>query len=127
MTSNLLIENCTATHESARGIFPIKVSLVPGRKRIAVLRPRVGLDFSTYRDLIAEARGVYDVGMCGLVLDLCETPSISSSGLVALHNIVVSLSVDTERAAIGIAEVNERVRKMERRLARLENTGQQTK
>ncbi len=41
--------------------------------------------------------------------------------LVSMHNIVVSLSVDTERAAINIAAMNKRVSKLEKRLKTLED------
>ena len=41
--------------------------------------------------------------------------------LVSMHNVVVSLSVDTERAAINIAAVNKRVSKLEKRLKTLED------
>jgi hypothetical protein len=42
--------------------------------------------------------------------------------LVAMHNIVISLSVDTERAAVNIAELNKKVSKLELRIAELEAT-----
>lgn len=42
--------------------------------------------------------------------------------LLSLHNIVVSLSVDTERAAIGIARLESRLGKLERRLAAMERS-----
>jgi hypothetical protein len=41
--------------------------------------------------------------------------------LASLHNVVISLSVDTERAAINIAAVNKRVSKLEKRLKKLED------
>ena len=41
--------------------------------------------------------------------------------LASLHNVIISLSVDTERAAININEVNKRVSKLERRLKKLED------
>ena len=40
--------------------------------------------------------------------------------LVAIENVLVSLSVDTERSAIGLAEIDGRIRKIERRLVALE-------
>lgn len=47
------------------------------------------------------------------------------SFVAALENIVVSLAVDTERSAIGIAELNERVAGLERRISSLESTTKQ--
>ena len=87
----MLIENSVRKHGQARGILPITVSSIPGRKRIAVLRPHGSLCAATYRDLIAEAKKLYDAGMRCILLDLCETPYIGFSGLVALHNIAVML------------------------------------
>ena len=43
----------------------------------------------------------------------------------ALENIVVSLAVDTERSAIGIAELNERMAGLERRVSLLERPAKQ--
>lgn len=40
--------------------------------------------------------------------------------LFSMHNVMISLSVDTERAAINIAEVNKRISKLEKRLKKLE-------
>ncbi len=40
--------------------------------------------------------------------------------VAALENIIVSLAVDTERSAIGIAELNERMAGLERRVSFLE-------
>ena len=87
----MLTENTVRMHGQARGILPITASSITGRKRIAVLRPRGSLDASTYRDLIVEAKKLYDAGMRYILLDLCETPYIGFSGLVALHNIALML------------------------------------
>jgi hypothetical protein len=43
--------------------------------------------------------------------------------LAAMHNIVISLSVDTERSAINIAEMDKRMAKLESRVADLEKAG----
>ena len=40
--------------------------------------------------------------------------------LVAVENSLVSLAVDTEKSAIGIADLDSRIRKIERRLVNLE-------
>jgi hypothetical protein len=87
----MLTENTVREHEQARRILPITVSSIPGRKRIAVLRPHGSLCAATYRDLIAEAKKLYDAGVRWFLLDLGETPYIGFSGLVALHNIAVML------------------------------------
>lgn len=90
----MLTENTVRMHGQARGTLPITVSSITGRKRIAVLRPRGSLDASTYRDLITEAKKLCDAGVRYILLDLCETPYIGVSGLVALHNIGLMLQGD---------------------------------
>lgn len=87
----MLAENTARKHGQARGILPITVSSIPGRKRIAVLRPHRSLYASTYQDLITEAKKLYDAGMRCILLDLSQTPYVGCSGLVALHNIAVML------------------------------------
>jgi anti-anti-sigma regulatory factor len=49
------------------------------------------LDASNYQDLIAKAQQVYDEGARDLILDLSDTPYMSSSGLVALQSIAALL------------------------------------
>jgi anti-anti-sigma regulatory factor len=75
----MLTENTVREHEQARRILPITVSSIPGRKRIAVLRPHGSLCAATYRDLIAEAKKLYDAGVRWFLLDLGETPYIDLS------------------------------------------------
>ena len=87
----MLTESKTQEHEQARYILPIAVCFISGRERIAVLQPRGPLYASTFRDLIAEAKKLCAAGMRYILLDLCETPHIGCSGLVALHNIAVML------------------------------------
>jgi hypothetical protein len=62
-----------------------------GRVPVTVLQPHGDLDASNFRDLIAKAQEVYDTGMQDILLDLSDTPYMSSSGLVALHSIAMML------------------------------------
>jgi anti-anti-sigma regulatory factor len=69
----------------------ITVYQAQGRVPVTVLQPHGDLDASTYRDLISKAKEVYDAGTQDILLDLSDTPYLSSSGLVALHSIAVML------------------------------------
>lgn len=54
---------------------------------VTVLGTHGDLDASNYQDLIARAQEAYDAGMRDVLLDLSDTPYMSSSGLVALQTI----------------------------------------
>ncbi len=69
----------------------ITVRQVQGRVPITVLQPHGDLDASNYKDLIAKGQEVYSAGARDILLDLSDVPYMSSSGLVALHNIAVML------------------------------------
>jgi anti-anti-sigma regulatory factor len=62
-----------------------------GRVPVTVLQPHGDLDASNFRDLIAGAQDAHDEGARDILLDLSDTPYLSSSGLVALHSIAVML------------------------------------
>ena len=47
-------------------------------------------------------------------------PTKIRSYVLALENVIVSLAVDTERSAIGVADLDGRMRQVERRLVELE-------
>jgi hypothetical protein len=87
----MLTENTLPRQGQMRETLPITVLYVPGRERTAVLQLHGSLYASTYRDLIAEAKELYDAGMRCILLDLGETSYIGCSGLVALHNIAMML------------------------------------
>jgi anti-anti-sigma factor len=69
----------------------ITVYQAQGEVPVTVLQPHGDLDASNYKDLIAKAQEVRDAGAQDILLDLSDTPYISSSGLVALHRIAVML------------------------------------
>lgn len=54
---------------------------------VTVLAAHGDLDASNYQDLIAKAQEAYDAGARDMLLDLSDTPYMSSSGLVALQSI----------------------------------------
>jgi anti-anti-sigma regulatory factor len=65
------------------------VERVEGRLRITVVALDGELDASNYEHLIEDARGLYDAGDRTLLLDLSGLTFMASSGLVALHAIVL--------------------------------------
>jgi anti-anti-sigma regulatory factor len=69
----------------------ITVSQIQGRVPVTVLQFHGDLDASNYQDLIAKAQQAYDDGARDLLLDLSDTPYMSSSGLVALQSIAAML------------------------------------
>jgi anti-anti-sigma regulatory factor len=69
----------------------ITVSQVQGRVPVTVLQMHGDLDAASYQDLIAKAQEVYDAGARDILLDLSDTPYMSSSGLVALQTMAAML------------------------------------
>ena len=65
-----------------------------GRVPVTVLRPHGSLDNSSYRDLMTKVREVCAEGIQYILLDLSDTPKLSYSGLMALHNIAAMLRGD---------------------------------
>lgn len=63
----------------------ISVVQASGKVPVSVLMIRGDLDAASYRDLIAEAKKLYDNGVRNLILDLTDLEYISSAGLAALH------------------------------------------
>jgi anti-anti-sigma regulatory factor len=69
----------------------ITVSQIQGRVPVTVLQTHGDLDASSYKDLIAKAQEVYSGGAQDLLLDLGDTPYMSSSGLVAMQSLAALL------------------------------------
>ena len=69
----------------------ITVHQAKGKVPVTVLQPHGDLDASNFRDLIAKAKEAHSAGARDILLDLSDTPYMSSSGLVALHRIAVML------------------------------------
>ena len=65
-----------------------------GRVPVTVLQPHGSLDDSSYRDLMVKVREVCAEGIQYILLDLGDTPQISYSGLIVLHNIAAMLRGD---------------------------------
>lgn len=74
----------------------ITTEYTEGQSEVAILTTHGDLDASNYLDLIAKAREVYQAGCRRLLIDLGDTPFMSSSGIVALHSIAMLLRSDQE-------------------------------
>ena len=73
----------------------ITVHQAKGKVPVTVLQPHGDLDASNFRDLIAKAKEAHSAGARDILLDLSDTPYMSSSGLVALHSIATMLRGET--------------------------------
>lgn len=58
---------------------------------LAILAINGELDASNFQDLIAKGKELYQAGIQHLLLDLGEMPFMSSSGVVALHSLILML------------------------------------
>lgn len=62
---------------------------VQARVPVTIMKLQGELDASSYLDVIAQAKELYQAGVSNLLLDLDELSFMSSSGLVALHSIAM--------------------------------------
>jgi len=65
------------------------VDRIDGRVPVAVLRLDGDLDSSNFEALIEEGRRLYAEGARDLLLDMRQVPYMGSSGLVAIHSLVL--------------------------------------
>jgi anti-anti-sigma factor len=68
------------------------VDRADGRVPVTILRLEGDLDASNFETLIDEGRRLHAEGTTDLLLDLRKVPFMGSSGLVALHSIVLLLN-----------------------------------
>ena len=68
------------TSETVQAAVPVTIMKLEGE-----------LDASCYLDVIAAAKDLYDAGTRNLLLDMSDVSFMASSGLVALHSIVLLL------------------------------------
>jgi anti-anti-sigma regulatory factor len=69
----------------------ITVENAEGRVPVTILELHGDLDGSNYQEVIARARDLYGAGMRHLLIDMGDTPYMSSAGLVALHSVILLL------------------------------------
>ena len=70
----------------------ITVNLQQGNEPVAVMRLQGGIDASNFVQIVDKAREIYRNPARNLILDLSEVPSISSTGLAAIHQIALVYS-----------------------------------
>jgi anti-anti-sigma regulatory factor len=69
----------------------ITMKQVQGRVPVTILETHGELDASTFQDLIAKGKEVYDTGVRDILLDMSDTSFMGSSGLAALHSLALLL------------------------------------
>lgn len=70
----------------------ITVSLQQANEPVAVMRLQGGIDASNFVQIVDKAQEIYKNPARNLILDLSEVPSISSTGLAAIHKIALLYS-----------------------------------
>ena len=67
----------------------VVIEQAQGNVPVAILAIRGDLDASNYRQVIAKAEEAYTAGARNLLVDMSEVPFMASSGMVALHSMVL--------------------------------------
>lgn len=70
----------------------ITVDIQQAREPIAVMRLQGDIDASNFVQVVDKAREIYQNPARNLVIDLSEVPSVSTTGLVAIHKIALIYS-----------------------------------
>jgi len=70
----------------------INVTVQQARERIAVMHLQGDIDASNFVQLVDKAREIYQNSAHYLILDLSAVPSVSSTGLAAIHKIALLYS-----------------------------------
>jgi ABC-type transporter Mla MlaB component len=65
------------------------IESVQGKVPVTILALRGDLDASNFESVIAKAKEIYSSGARHLLVDMSELNFMSSSGLVALHSIIL--------------------------------------
>ncbi len=77
----------------------ITINLQQARQPVAIMRVKGDIDASNFVQLVDKAREIYQNPARYLILDLSEVPSISSTGLAAIHKIALLYSGVPEKEA----------------------------
>jgi anti-anti-sigma regulatory factor len=67
----------------------VVIEQAQGEAPVTILVLRGDLDASNYRQVIAKAEEAYAAGARSLLVDMSDVPFMASSGMVALHSIVL--------------------------------------
>ncbi len=77
----------------------ITVSIEQAREPVAIMRLQGNIDASNFVEVVDKAQDIYQNPARNLVIDLSEVPSISTTGLVAIHKIALLYSGAPEEKA----------------------------
>ncbi|MGE5776946.1 MAG: STAS domain-containing protein [Chloroflexota bacterium] len=67
----------------------ITVTVEQAREPVAVMRLQGSIDASNFVQVVDKAQEIYQNPARNLVIDLSEVPSVSTTGLVAIHKIAL--------------------------------------
>ena len=70
--------------------MPVVIEHVQGKAPVTILAISGDLDASNYRQVIDRAQEAYATGSRTLLVDMSEVPFMASSGLVALHSMILT-------------------------------------
>jgi anti-anti-sigma regulatory factor len=70
----------------------ITVTFQQAREPVAVMHLQGGIDASNFVQIVDKAQEIYQNPARNLILDLSDVPSITSTGLAAIHNIALVYS-----------------------------------
>jgi len=77
----------------------INVTIQQASQLVAVMQLQGDIDASNFVQVVDKAREIYQNPARHLIIDLSEVPSISSTGLVAIHKIALLYSGVPEKEA----------------------------
>ncbi len=77
----------------------ITVSIVQAREPVAVMCLQGDIDASNFVQVVDKAQEIYQNPARNLVIDLSEVPTVSATGLVAIHKIALLYSGVKEETA----------------------------
>ena len=77
----------------------ITVTVQQARQLVAIMRLQGDIDASNFVQVVDKAREIYENPARHLIIDLSEVPSITSTGLAAIHKIALFYSGVAEEKA----------------------------
>lgn len=77
----------------------ITVDVKQARQLVAIMRLQGDIDASNFVEVVDKAREIYENPARHLIIDLSEVPSITSTGLAAIHKIALLYSGVSEEKA----------------------------
>ena len=77
----------------------ITVTVQQAREPVAVMHLQGDIDASNFVQIVDKAQEIYQNPARNLIIDLSEVPSISSTGLVAIHKVALLYSGVSEKEA----------------------------